>query len=56
MRFQFGPDEGNSGAIFRFGSDLGKGIWVRGWNFRRLWTSWRFRKDYTSFGIICFHL
>lgn len=43
MRIKLGPDNGNSGAIIRCGKYLEYGVWFRVWNFRKLWTQWRFR-------------
>jgi len=50
-----GPDEGNSGAILRWGKCLDNGIWIRGWRFKKLWTQWKFRQGYISLGIIVLH-
>ena len=50
---KFGPDEGNSGAIIRWGKHLDNGIWITTWKFRRLWfKSWKIRNGYIDLGII----
>ena len=49
-----GPDEGNSGAVIRWGRELDNGVWVRGWKYRNLWFKWRFLKGYWNFGV--FHI
>jgi len=51
---KFGPSDGNSGAIIRWGKKLDNGIWIRRWIFHRLWTKWRFSQGYVNFGIILF--
>ena len=56
MFIQLGPDEGNSGAIIRWGKTLDNGIWIRRWRHRRLWFNFRKKKGYLSLGIIVFHL
>lgn len=55
MKIKLGPSEGNCGALIRFGRCLDKGIWIRTWNFRSLWTSFRFAPGYLSLGVVCFH-
>jgi len=51
-RFLFGPDDGNSGALIRWGRCKDCGIWYRGWKHRKLWTRWRFMNGYANFGLI----
>jgi len=51
---KLGTDEGNSGAIIRWGRYLDNGIWIRRWRFRNLWLQWRFRSRYISLGFVLF--
>lgn len=53
---KLGPDNGNGGAVIRFGKHLDKGVWLRGWNFRKLWLRWRIRRNLIDLGIVCVHL
>lgn len=55
MRIKFGTDEGNSGAIVRWGKYLDNGIWFRRLRFRRSWFKYRFMNGYWDFGIIAIH-
>lgn len=55
MKLKIGIDEGNRGAIIRWGKRLDNGIWFRVWRFRSLWLKWKFRKNYLDFGIFCIH-
>lgn len=48
---KFGPDEGNSGAIIRWGKYWDNGIWIQ-YRYKRLWFKWRFRKNYINLGFI----
>ncbi len=54
---RIGPDEGNSGAIIRWGKHLDKGVWLRTWRMRALWTwkHWKLRKRYIDLGVVCLH-
>ncbi len=51
---KFGPNEGNSGAMIRWGKYLDNGVWITVWKFRSLWLRRRFMKGYANFGIIVF--
>lgn len=48
----FGPSEGNSGAVIRWGDGLDCGVWVRGWSKRRLWRRWRFSPGHLDLGVV----
>jgi len=52
---KIGSDEGNSGALIRFGKHLDHGIWIRRWRFRKLWLKWRFMRDYIDLGFFVIH-
>ena len=52
MTIKIGIDEGNSGAIIRYGKYLDKGLWIRRWKFRRLWFRWRIMQGYIDLGIL----
>jgi len=52
---KIGSDEGNSGALIRFGKHLDHGIWIRRWRFRKLWLKWRFMRDYIDLGVFVIH-
>lgn len=55
MRIKYGPIEGNSGAVIRWGECLDNGIWFRGWKYRKLWKKWKYIKGrYLSLGIVVF--
>lgn len=51
---KFGPDDGNSGAIVRWGLHLDNGIWIA-W---RYWYQWKFlcrvrvRRGYVALGLL----
>ena len=52
-KIKFGRDEGNSGAIIRWGKYLDKGIWFRSMKNRRNWVSWSINPPhYYRFGVI----
>jgi len=53
MTFKLGADKGNSGALIRWGKHLDNGIWLRLWNFRKLWTKITIREGYIDLGLIC---
>ena len=55
MKFKIGADEGNRGAIIRWGRYLDNGIWSRLWRFRKLWFRLKFIKGYLNFGLFCIH-
>lgn len=55
MNFKIGSDEGNSGAIIRWGRYLDNGIWIRLWRFRKLWFRYRFIKNSLDFGLFNIH-
>jgi len=57
MRMRIGPDDGNSGAVIRWGKHLDNGVWFRLWRHRKLWTkrsAWRYLPGYLSLGIVQF--
>jgi|GEM_PF-6897420 len=51
---KIGPDEGNSGAIIRWGKHLDNGLWLRIWKHKKLWFKWRLMKGYLDFGFFVF--
>ncbi len=55
MKIKFGTDDGNSGAVIRWGKHLDNGVWFlpfRHW--RRLIFRFRFMRGYWNFGL--FHI
>jgi hypothetical protein len=48
MYFKFGTDNGNSGAIIRWGKYLDNGIWFHDFNFKFI----KFRKNYIDLGFL----
>ena len=54
MRIKFGPDDGNSGAILRWGSHLDNGVWIawRHWRSRRMLTRCRFMRGYIALSLL----
>lgn len=50
MKFKFGRDEGNSGALIRWGKYLDNGIWYRTRRFKKLWGNWKIMKGYLDCG------
>ena len=54
-KYIIGSDEGNSGALLRWGKRFDNGIWFKVWRFRKLWFKFKFMKNYLDFGIFCIH-
>lgn len=52
MKIKLGPDQGNSGAIVRWGQHLDNGIWLTPWKHKVLWLKYKLmpRKGYLRFG------
>lgn len=53
MQIKIGPDEGNSGAIIRWGKYLDNGVWIawRHWN-SRLVKRFRFMRGYIAISLL----
>jgi hypothetical protein len=49
---KIGSDEGNSGAIIRWGKHWDNGIWIRRWKYKKLWKRFKLRKNYIDLGIL----
>jgi len=50
---KLGPDNGNSGALIRWGKHLDNGVWFRPWCHRILWTKWNYIPHrYLSLGVV----
>jgi hypothetical protein len=51
---KFGPDEGNSGAIVRWGKHLDNGVWIawKHWKSQRLLKRFRFMRGYIAISLL----
>jgi len=54
MRIKTGTDEGNSGAIIRWGCHLDNGIWLswKRWHSRNMLTQFRIRRGYVALSLL----
>jgi hypothetical protein len=54
---RWGPSEGNSGAIVRWGKHLDNGVWFawRHWRSKRMLLRLRVMRKYIAVSLLCIH-
>lgn len=49
---KFGPSEGNSGAIIRWGNSLDNGVWIAWKHWKYLYKQFRIRQGYIALSLL----